>query len=88
LLLICDSGFAQLSSFFPFIAQEQTLYKKKTAFSALLLNFCHKKQENQAAIFIRFSMDAASNAFRALLNRIPLTVTWYRFCRGSFRIIP
>jgi hypothetical protein len=43
--------------------------------SALLLNSCHKKQENQAAIFKRFSTDAASNAFRALVNRIPLTVT-------------
>jgi hypothetical protein len=44
-------------------------------FSALLLNSCHKKQENQAAIFKRFSMDAANNAFRALVNRTPLVVT-------------
>ena len=45
------------------------------AYSTLLLNFCHEKQENQAAIFKRFSIDAANNAFRVFVNRIPLTVT-------------
>jgi hypothetical protein len=43
------------------------------SFSALRLNFCHKKQENQAAIFKRFSMDAANNAFRALAAIINVT---------------
>jgi hypothetical protein len=43
--------------------------------SALLLNFYHKKQENYAAIFKRFSVDAANNALKALANFIPLIVT-------------
>ena len=42
--------------------------------SALLLNFCHKKQENQAAIFIKSSVDAAQNAFTMFVNRTPLSV--------------
>ncbi len=33
-------------------------------FSTLLLKVCHKKQENQAAIFIKFSVDAANKAFK------------------------
>ena len=36
--------------------------------------FCRRRTDDQA-IFKRFSMDAANNAFRALVNRIPLTVT-------------
>jgi len=42
--------------------------------SALLLNLYHKKQENHAAIFNRFSVDAANNALKALVNFIPLIV--------------
>ena len=44
-------------------------------FSALLLRFYHKKQENHAAISNRFSVDAANNAFKALTNFIPFIVT-------------
>jgi hypothetical protein len=43
-------------------------------FSTLLLNFCNKKQENQAAIFIKSSVDAAQNAFTMFVNRTPLSV--------------
>ncbi|MBU4235401.1 MAG: hypothetical protein KKI01_03605, partial [Proteobacteria bacterium] len=46
-------------------------------FSTLLLNFCDKKQENQMAIFIKSSVDAAQNAFTMFINRTPLSVTWY-----------
>ncbi len=42
--------------------------------STLLLKVCHKKQENQAAIFNKFSVDAAKNAFTTLVNFVPLRV--------------
>ena len=48
---------------------------QRLALSTLLLNFCHKKQENQAAIFIKSSVDAAQNAFTIFINRTPLSVT-------------
>lgn len=43
-------------------------------FSTLLLKVRHKKQENQAAIFTKSSVDAAKNAFIMLVNLTPLTV--------------
>ena len=61
---------------------------KRTPVSALLLHSYQKKQENHAAIFKRFSVDAANNAFKAFANCIPLIVTLYLFCLGSLRIIP
>jgi len=42
----------------------------KAPVSALLLNFYHKKQENHAAIFKRFSVDAANMALKAFVNRV------------------
>jgi hypothetical protein len=42
--------------------------------STLLLKVCHKKQENQAAIFIKFSVDAAKNAFTTLVIFVPFEV--------------
>jgi uncharacterized protein (TIGR02145 family) len=45
------------------------------AFSDLLLILCHKKQENQAAIFIRFSIDASKITFNRVVKRTPLRVT-------------
>jgi hypothetical protein len=42
--------------------------------SALLLKVYHKKQENQAAIFIKFSVVAAKKAFRIFVNLTPLSV--------------
>ena len=36
-------------------------FYSRVAPSALLLKVCYKKQENQAAIFNRFSVDAAKN---------------------------
>jgi hypothetical protein len=38
------------------------------------LVFCHKKQENYAAIFISCSVDAAKKALSMLVNFIPLSV--------------
>jgi len=44
-------------------------------FSVLFLKLCQKKQENYAAIFINFSVDAAKNAFNMFVNFIPFTVS-------------
>ena len=44
-------------------------------FSTLLLKVCNKKQENQAAIFNKSSIDAAQNAFTMFISRTPLSVT-------------
>lgn len=44
------------------------------AVSALFLKPCQKKQENYAAIFINFSVDADKNAFNMFVNFIPLIV--------------
>lgn len=49
--------------------------KQDDDISALLLNSYHKKQENQAAIFKRFSVDADKSACKAFVNRIPLIVS-------------
>ena len=38
------------------------------------LVFCHKKQENYAAISISCSVDAAKNAFNMFVNFTPLSV--------------
>jgi len=46
----------------------------KMVISTLLLKVCHKKQENQAAIFNKFSVDADQNAFNILVNLTPLIV--------------
>jgi len=46
----------------------------KRPISTLLLKVCHKKQENQAAIFNKFSVDADQNAFNILVNLTPLIV--------------
>ncbi len=43
--------------------------------STLLLKVCNKKQENQAAILIKSSVDAAQNALSMFNNRTPLSVT-------------
>ena len=56
--------------------------------SALHLNFLLKKQENHAAIFMSCSIDAAKAALRAVVNFAPLSLNWYLFWFGSFRIIP
>ena len=50
--------------------------------SALFLHFRYKKQENQAAILKRFSMDADNSAFRALVNLHPFRPLFKRapFC--------
>ncbi len=39
-------------------------HTKDSQISALLLNFYYKKQENQAAILMRFSVDVANKRFR------------------------
>ena len=44
-------------------------------FSDLLLNSCQKKQENQAAIFIRFSVDTANIPCNRFVNLAPLRVS-------------
>ena len=43
-------------------------------FSDLFLSSCHKKQENQTAIFIKFSVDASNITFSSVVNRTPLSV--------------
>ena len=43
--------------------------------SDLLLNSCQKKQENQAAIFIRFSVDTANIPCNRFVNLAPLRVS-------------
>jgi hypothetical protein len=53
---------------------EITHDKAKIFLVSCPLNFCHKKQENQAEIFIRFSVDADNSTCRVFVNRIPLTV--------------
>ena len=42
--------------------------------SDLFLSSCHKKQENQTAIFIKFSVDASNITFSSVVNRTPLSV--------------
>jgi hypothetical protein len=38
------------------------------------VNFCHKKQENYAAISMSFSVDAAKKAFKTVVSRMPFLV--------------
>lgn len=49
-------------------------WRKIGGLSALFLKPCQKKQENYAAIFINFSVDADKNAFNMFVNFIPLIV--------------
>ncbi|XCN74164.1 MAG: hypothetical protein Q3M24_05280 [Candidatus Electrothrix aestuarii] len=54
-----------------YILMTESFLAISSSFSALLLNFRYKKQENQAAILKRFLMDADKSVSRALVNLHP-----------------